>query len=602
MPFKSLLLAIFTSIYITFSCEAQTKKSPLNEKNISQQASSNLSTGLDHYKKSELDKAINHLNLAKQQATKEKDTVTLVKALNGIGKVYSDRGENPTALSFYQKALALAHKTNDELSLAHIEKNIGVLYIGWKHFDKALQHYEIAQQIALKIGNDKLVADCYNNKGTVYEQLEQYPKALAAYKKALSFYQKNNSLSGVAMSYSNMAIVHKQQKQYQQAINYNFKALEIMQQMGEKWMQAATLNNIGSVYYSMQDYSNTLVYCEQSLTIAKSINAKEIEVAAYETLADAAAALKQYSLAYTYMTKFHKVSQDYINIEKTHQFSELEIKYKTEKKEQKIALLNKQATIQQLTIDKRNQTIAIISGASLLLGVIGYQYFNRNKIKQEAQLNIALAVQQEKAASAVIEAEENERKRIAGDLHDGVGQLLSVVSMNLSVLGEKVKFEDTESNATYHQTVNLLKESYKEMRNISHQMMPDALIKHGLPDAVRFFVKEINPNILKTAFHAEGFKNRIDGNIEIMLYRVIQECVNNTIKHARATQIDIQLELLNNHISCTIEDDGKGFSVQDTSDGIGLNNIKSRIAYIKGKLEISSSVGMGTLISINVPV
>lgn len=558
--------------------------------------------GLDFYKKSELDKALHYLDLAKTRAAASNDTTLLIKIFTGIGKVYSDKAENPTALSHYHKALTLAEKKKDSLNIALTEKNIGVLYITWKNFDRALQHYEIAQGIALKIGNDKIVADCYNNKGTVYEQLLQYPRALAAYNKALSYYQKNESLAGIAMSYANIAIVYKQQKQYQQAVNYNFKALDIMRKMDEKWMQAATLNNIGSVYFSMKDYENTVVYCEQSLKIAKAIKAKEIEVAAYETAADAAAAKKDFVLAYQYMSKFHKASQDFINTEKTHQFSELEIKYKTEKKEQKIALLSKQAIIHKLQIDKRNQTIMVLGGILLLIFIIGYQYLKQRKLQQQTYLQAVLSQQQEQATRAVIEAEENERKRIAVDLHDGVGQMLSVVNMNMSTLLGQMSFTSDGAEQTFKKTMNLMAESTQEMRTISHQMMPDALLKNGLVNAIENFISMIDINVIDIVFSAYGIEKRLDRNIEIMLYRVIQEAVNNVIKHAQAKHFDIQLALVDEQLTCTIEDDGKGFEQNVELNGIGLQNMKSRINFVKGNLELNSQPGSGTLIFISIPV
>ncbi len=548
--------------------------------------------------------AIYLLNLAKQQSIEEKDTTTLIKALTGIGRVYSDRGENPTALSFYQTALFLAEKKGDQLSVAFIEKNVGILYISWKNLDKALQHYEIAQQIALKLGNNKLIADCYNNKGTVYEQQEQYPKALYAYGKALSFYQKNKSLPNIAMSYSNMAIVHKQQKQYQRAIDYNFKALDIMQEMGEKWMQAATLNNIGSVYYSMKNYESTLIYCEKSLQIARSIRAKEIEVAAYETLADAAAALKRYNLAYNYMLAFHKVNEDFINTEKTQQFSELEVKYKTEKKEQEIEILHKENIIQKLSITGRNRTIGIIIALFIFCGLFAALFYNRNQIKQNALIQEQNLVQRERLTKAIIDAEEKERQRIASDLHDGVGQLFTAVKLNLSGLLGRIIIQRDEDRFLAEKTMALVDESCKEVRVISHQMMPNMLLRSGIASDVKSFIEKIDSESLKVTVETNGFKNKLESNVETVLYRVIQETVNNVIKHAKATTLHIKLNRTEDGIKATITDNGVGFNTElkNDFDGIGLKNIDARINYLKGEVKYQSSLGNGTVVDIWVPL
>lgn len=571
------LSTLLLSVLLTLTGFAQTKL----PEGTSKQAELHLDTGLSYYKKSELDKASHHLNLAKQQAVKDKDTATLARAMNAIGRVHSDKGENPTALSFYQKALALAEKTKDDLTAAHIEKNIGVLYISWKNFDKALQHYEIAQKIALKLGDDKLTADCYNNKGTVYEQLEQYPKALEAYGKALSFYQKNKSLPGIAMSYSNMAIVHKQQKQYQQAISYNLKALDIMEKMGEKWMQAATLNNIGSVYYSMGSYKNTLIYCEKSASLANSINAKEIEVAAYETLADAAAALKDFPLAYRYMSKFHKVSQDFINTEKTRQFSELEVKYKTEKKEQQISILNKQATIQQLKIAQHNQTIVVLASGALLLAIIGYLYLNKRKLQQQALMQKEV---------------QNEKERIARDLHDNVGGQLSYIIYSLDGINHEDEQTRTEVTESINQSVRSVVGSLRE----TIWAISDANIKTSdLSDKLKVFTKTLFRHTdTKVSFTEKlTIEKELNALLGLNLYRVCQEILNNAFKHSYASKIDIEINGLGELFSIKISDNGVGFDTEDASLGknsYGLSNIKKRASEFGIGLNLVTGPQKGT--------
>lgn len=572
------------------------------EKGSSASGNLNLQIGLDHYKNSEFDKAYTYLQQAEKDAISSKDTSTLIKAINSIGKIHSDKGENPQALRFYQKALKIAEKSKKFLLIAHVQKNIGVLYISWKNFEEALKHYEEAQQQAVILKDEALIADCNNNIATVYEQLKQYEKALFHYNKALAYYLKTNKKTGIAMSYANMAIVYKEQGVYGKAIENNFKALELMRQVGDKWMQAATLNNIGSVYYSMKKFAKTIDYCEQSLKLAQSISAKEIEVACYETLADAAAALRDFELAYHYRVKFHNISQDFINTEKTRQFSELEIKYKTEKKEQKIALLHKQSIIQQLSISRHKLVIGVIAICLLAIIVISVLLFNRNKLKQQALLKQREMQQREVLSHAVITAEENERKRIAGDLHDGVGQLLSAVKMNFNGLIERINIQNDTHRFLAEKTLALMDESCKEVRNISHQMMPNPLPKSGIIADLRNFIHKIDHSVLEIELQAEGFKDNLESNEEVILYRVIQEAINNVFKHSGATKLLLNLQKTKEIISVSIKDNGKGFDTKQSFEGIGLRNIHTRIEYLKGSIEFLSSPNKGTVINISIPL
>lgn len=183
---------------------------------------------------------------------------------------------------------------------------------------------------------------------------------------------------------------------------------------------------------------------------------------------------------------------------------------------------------------------------------------NRNKIKQENKLRFEVLKRQEKAAKDVIQAEENERQRIASELQDSLGQLFSAVKMNLS----------------------------------------------GLTSAIRDFISKIDARKLKINLETFGLQERLDQNTEAVLYRVIQESVNNVIKHARATSLDIQLSKDEEGVNVMIGDNGVGFSIEmkDFYTGMGLKNISSRVNYLKGNVDISFDSGKGTLVAIHIPL
>ena len=204
----------------------------------------------------------------------------------------------------------------------------------------------------------------------------------------------------------------------------------------------------------------------------------------------------------------------------------------------------------------------------------------------------------------MIVAEENERKRIAADLHDGVGQMMSAAKMNLSAFENDIPFTNDGQKQSFEKIISLVDESCKEIRAVSHQMMPNALLKSGLASAIKEFIDKIDTRVLKVNLHSEGLNERLDGNVETVLYRVIQECVNNVIKHSGANSLDISLIKDADGIAATIEDNGKGFNAKDKEkfEGIGLKNILSRIGFLKGTVDFDSSPGKGTLVAIHVPL
>jgi two-component system NarL family sensor kinase len=238
---------------------------------------------------------------------------------------------------------------------------------------------------------------------------------------------------------------------------------------------------------------------------------------------------------------------------------------------------------------------------SILTGTLWYSKY---KLKQKAKLQEEIFKQQELATKAVFTAEENERQRIAKDLHDGVGQLMSAAKMNLSAIKNELNFETNIQQQSFEKTIQLVDESCKEVRAVSHNMMPNALLKSGLISGIRDFVNKLDSRVIKINLFTDGLNEKLDENIEMVLYRVIQECVNNVIKHAEATHLDISMIKDEDGISVSIEDNGKGFNIKDKNnfEGIGLKNIITRIQYLKGTVEWDSSIGKGTVVTIQLPI
>lgn len=279
-----------------------------------------------------------------------------------------------------------------------------------------------------------------------------------------------------------------------------------------------------------------------------------------------------------------------------HKLIELTNKYESIKQEQQIQQ-------QRNRIRFQNYLIIGISGLVLLAALLFYSQYRRGRLRQESKLTSELLKQQELAVKAVIEAEENERQRIARDLHDGIGQMMSAAKMNLSALQSQMQFSTEEQKQSLEIAIGLVDESCKEIRTVSHIMMPNALLKNNLASAIRDFVNKLSNKNITATVYAEGLDQRLDANVETVLYRVVQECVQNAIRHSGATRLDISLVRDKDGISGTIEDNGKGFDVYvlHHAGGIGLKNIISRIDYLKGTVDFDSSPGRGTVVSLHIP-
>jgi signal transduction histidine kinase len=241
----------------------------------------------------------------------------------------------------------------------------------------------------------------------------------------------------------------------------------------------------------------------------------------------------------------------------------------------------------------------------LLGGWLGYTQYRRYLWRHEAKTQAQMMKQQELATQAVMEAEEAERKRIATDLHDGVGQIMSAAKMNLSAYQHRVKFDNEEEKISFDKIISLVDAGCKEVRSVSHNMMPNALVNTSLADAIRDFIDKLDKHSLKVHLFSEGFdESLLRSDTETVLYRIIQECVNNVIKHSGADVLDISLIKEGDEITATIEDNGRGFDMKtnENKEGIGLKNIRTRVEYLKGTAEIKSAPGKGTCIALHVPL
>jgi len=260
----------------------------------------------------------------------------------------------------------------------------------------------------------------------------------------------------------------------------------------------------------------------------------------------------------------------------------------------------------------------IISTLLLLLAVsLAAIWYNRSKLlekkNQLVQQNAAMQEQKiselekEKqllASQALLRGQEEERARLAKELHDGLGGLLSGVKHSIINTKENTLLTDDNSQL-FERSVQMIDNSVKELRRVAHNMMPEALAKFGLSDAINDYCKTINASgAVQVIYQDFGDTVKYDSSVETGVYRIIQELLNNVIKHSGGTQVLVQTICNADRISITVEDNGKGFdtvSLKDTP-GTGWNNIRSRVDYLKGSIDINSETGKGSSVNIELPI
>ncbi len=567
------------------------------------------------------------------------------------GQMYFNINQQDSTKNDYNKALNLYKQLNDQLGLAHIYVEQGRALRIQGNLADATIYVQRAANIYEKLNDDFGTAECLKLLANNYNLMENFDKALATYKKALAIRTKlgdqntiAQTLGGIGMTYRNMAGGQAVSKHFKPAIDYMMRSRKIFMKLdhklnialitkeigvtyryqdkdkpalyylleAEKWFNkieykrelGALYKNIGICYQNLKQYPEARSYFEKCLKASIAEDFQQNIMEAYQSLYDYYKIIGNDKLSLHYHEKWMDEKDSLIKRTNFDRLSELTTKFETEKKQQQINLLSKENTIQKLSISKQQTTIGIIIGVVVSGLLVGGLLYNRNKHKQQLLAQQQMLKQQETITQAIIDAEEKERKRIASDLHDGVGQMFSAVKMNLNGLIDRISFNREEDRFLAEKTLALVDESCKEVRVISHQMMPNMLLRSGIASDVKSFIEKIDSERLKVNVEATGFKNKLESNVEIVLYRVIQETVNNVIKHAQATALDILLTREDTGITAIVADNGIGFNTElkDDFNGIGLKNIVARIEYLKGTVEYKSAPNKGTSVHIWVPL
>ncbi|MES2109558.1 MAG: tetratricopeptide repeat protein [Bacteroidota bacterium] len=526
--------------------------------------------------------------------------IRMAAAYNGLGIYYWQTGNYTEAIKNHLAALKIREQLKDEGGIAKSLGNLGLVYLDNEKLKEAESYSLQGLALGKKIHDDYIIINCLHTLTNVYNAKKDFNKSLQYALEAEPICLKDDNKRGLSQIYSSMANCYSALKQYDKALTYQLKVLELDKFFGDTKQVSDTYCNIAEIYSGKGRYSEGISWAKQALALSKQTQYKHGEQNAWVTLSGLYEKTGDYKQALIAYQKYKEVNAAAINENNDKQIAQMQTQYETEKKENRITLLNKENTIQKLSISSRNKTIGIIAALFLLSAIIVALFFYRNRLKQKAKE----LKQQDMLTKAVVDAEENERKRIASDLHDGVGQLFSAVKMNLNGLFERISIQREEDRFLAENTLALVDESCKEVRSISHQMMPNMLLRSGIASDLKSFIEKIDADALKVNLEATGFKNKLESNVETMLYRIIQETINNVIKHAKATHLDIILNRDSKGISATITDNGIGFDLnkKDEFSGIGLKNIATRIEYLKGTIKYTSVPGAGTTVAIEVPV
>lgn len=556
------------------------------------------------------DSALFYAHRALDLSPESDNPLDKASALSRMGSAHFAKGNFEEALRLHIQALGIRSEAKDHEGKAGSELNIGNILLQTDKPEEALIHFQTALETLKKLDDPMALSDAHNNLGICFYYLSQYEPALTHYQQAFDLLVNASDAVRLASTLNNLGALYEALEDYNQALDHYSQSLRIYQASDDAYGVAMAYNNMGLMHEYNLSFDSAQSNYERALDIARSISSGHLELTVlenlyllYETQANAHEALR-YHLLHT------ELKDSLFTLESNEQILDMEAKYESEKKQREINA--QQAEIAQKT-NERNLLILSLVGL-VLIAVTSMAWFRQRMAAREqlALKNEALAKkevddllnQQEiQSIRAMLKGREDERKRVARELHDGIGSLLASTQLHFSILSKSTKTNPQEQ-ASLTAASNLLNQSCNDVREIAHQMNSGTLQESGLTYALTQLCDAINASKhteVQLMYH--GFENRIDATTELNVYRIVQESLANVLRHAQAKHITVQLNRSVEQLNVMVEDDGVGF-VFDRSKlakGIGLDSIIKRVERMNGTITIDSKPGRGTTIVFDIP-
>lgn len=478
---------------------------------------------------------------------------------------YYNLGKYETALTYCNKAYTKSMAWGTPPAQMSAAINYGRVLMKLKQPEKAAFYFEKCKAIADSVGDYYFQSNYYQIAGNFKYDDKKYSEALADFSRGLPLIKLTNAPYDIASCYIWMGICNTGVKNFTAARKY----LDSAYSLARQYEYPHQLKNIYLNRYHLEK--------EQ----------------------------RNYSAAINYLDSFNVLNDSIQHRADGDRIEFLDAKYQAEKRDAEINQLQSDREIQRLNIQRKNTVAYILAGVILIAIIITlllYRNFKQKQKLQQQRIGELETQQQLTATEAVLKGEEQERTRLAKDLHDGLGGMLSGIKYSLNTM--KGNLIMTPDNAqAFERSMDMLDSSIKEMRRVAHNMMPEALVKFGLDTALKDFCNDINRSgALRVNYQSIGMEGEIEQTTAITIYRIVQELLNNVIKHAAARNAIVQVSKTNGDISITVEDDGKGFdtAILRGAQGIGWHNIQSRVEYLKGKLDVQSAPGKGTSVMVEI--
>ncbi|UZR96495.1 tetratricopeptide repeat-containing sensor histidine kinase [Chondrinema litorale] len=544
--------------------------------------------------------------------TELNDSLGIAKTYNNISNVYFYEGKYSLSIEYLIKSIEIKERLND--------KSLGVSYMNlsnrfeFRHnYQNALHYNHLAFNNFLYQEDSSMMLDALYNKGIILLDSGLYESAIKTFHNCLDVF----SISDVFLSdfYDNLGNAYLHVNDFDKSLEYHNKSLSLREKSKIESKVLSSYINVGKDYYLSGNFDEALKYFYNALNINPN-DPNELK-RIYQNLTLTYEGLGKDGLALNYYKRYTSLKDSLFTIQKHLGEAELIEKYESDKKAQRIEHLQMEKSF----VEAQASIVAFQRNASfffsLMVIAVAFSAVKYYQFKKRASQELALKIeeinerrisdlmkaQELEVLNALLKGQETERMRVAQDLHDRIGCLLSTVKYHFSSFDNKLNEMADTFKEQYDKANTILDEACNEVRNVSHNLASGVLYKFGLVPALESLADNIrSSNSLQIEIFEFGVKRRLESTLELTLYRIVQELLANILKHAKAREVSIQITKRATALSLIVEDDGVGFDPQLAANGIGLKNIEARLVEHKGKLSIDSGLGSGTSIIIEIPL
>ncbi|SNT19402.1 Signal transduction histidine kinase [Ekhidna lutea] len=503
----------------------------------------------------------------------------------------------------YDQAIGLLHEllkdaksVNNDTMIIKIQIKLGSAHLGIDKNEIGIEYYQNALEMAKTLNDLKEVANANYGLGAAYQRMELYDSSEIRYRKAISYFLKSKDEITLSHLYSNLSLLHYKENELDSMRYYSNKALTIQLKIKDRYGAGASYSNLGLIAKDQGRFKDAIKFYKASLN--------EYDEAEY--IYGYSEALRRLGVTYYLMNEsdsssyyffvYDSIGHDVFHQDYQDKILELETKFKT-------AEIERDNALKQAEIEENRRQLMILYAFSFLLiiaSVATYMFFNqrrkRLKAASDKQIQDLLQNQEMKATYALLEGQDRERKRIAADLHDNLGSILVTLNMYADTLQSKKPEEVPALASKIAEVAHLANE---ETRKISHSLDSGVLKHFGLEAAIKQLTEAVS-SARKITFDLSIQTEKISSEAGLEIYRIIQELVNNTLKHSQCTKVHLELTQVDQSLNIIYEDNGVGFNKQEVSSGMGLRNIENRVQKLDGELTIDSAPGKGSAFIIEI--